>query len=312
MTNPLNPLDLHGPAFLAFYAAVGIVTIVALVVRRRRQETTTVSATSAAGEPLADPYAVAYLRGGGLEAVRVAVATLLDRGAIVADGKWLSPAPGSATAAPSHVPLEHAVLAYVTPGPGYLNRAMDDLVIRVALRSIEDTLIGRGLLPTPEQEQGRRRRCVRAGVLLWMVAIAQIANRDPRYGIGFLVLLAIGFTAIAAWVSFRRRTAAGDRVVEDMQVLLQGQRDALAAQGEVHVPALVLAVFGLAVLPSAAQALARRVVPPQTSTLGSSGGCSSSGGSGWGGSGCGGSSCGGGGSCGGCGGGCGGCGGCGG
>jgi len=295
MTNPLNPLDLHGPAFLAFYAAIGVVTIVALVVRQHRQESATASVSAWSGEPLSDPYTVAYLRGGGLEAVRVAVATLLDRGTIVADGQWLSPAPHSAMAARSPVPLEQAVLAYVTPGPAYLNRAMDDLVIRVALRSIEDTLIGRGLLPTPEQQRARHRRGVRAGLVLWVVAIAQILNRDPRYGIGFLVLLAIGFTAVAAWVCFRRRTTVGDGLLQDMQALLQGQRDSLVAHGDVHVPALVLAAFGLAVLPSAAQALARRVVPPQNSSLGSSGGCSSSGSS-----------------CGGCGGGCGGCGGCGG
>jgi uncharacterized protein (TIGR04222 family) len=274
--------------------------VVTLIERQRRRE----RATAAPHAPLADPYAVAYLRGGPVEAVRVAVATLLDRGAIEADDSWLSATPRDTTSpTPSYAPLEEAVLAYITPGPGLLSHAMDDPGLRIALRPIEEMLVERGFMPTPEQQQGRGLRCVLAGVLLWMVAIAQIANRDPRYGVGFLLFLAVGFTALAAWASFRRRTAAGDDVLADMKELLQGQHDSLARGGG-HVPALVMAVFGFAVLSHAAEAIVRKVVPPQSSTVCSSGGCGSSGSSGD-------SSCGGGG-CGGCGGGCGGCGGCGG
>src|SRR6476661_6771597 len=77
----LNPFDLPGPAFLVFYAALGVCVAIALRNFRRRREE---------GRPVrietSDPYLIAYLRGGKNEAVRVAAVSLVDRGLLKEEG----------------------------------------------------------------------------------------------------------------------------------------------------------------------------------------------------------------------------------
>ena len=74
--NSLNPFNLHGPAFLAFYIGRMVITLWALKRWLRVFE-------GRAGTPpprFDDPYLIAYLRGGVEEAARVATVSLIDRG----------------------------------------------------------------------------------------------------------------------------------------------------------------------------------------------------------------------------------------
>ena len=75
----MNPFNLPGPAFLAFYVTFGIALIAGACIywffRTRRVETPV----------LTNPYEIAYLRGGAAEAVRVAVIGLLERNILEAD-----------------------------------------------------------------------------------------------------------------------------------------------------------------------------------------------------------------------------------
>lgn len=70
----MNPFELAGPQFLAFYATLGAGVLFAVYVLKQHAE---------GGEPIrlpsTDPYLIAYLRGGATEAVRLGVAVLVDR-----------------------------------------------------------------------------------------------------------------------------------------------------------------------------------------------------------------------------------------
>src|SRR6185503_20947566 len=70
----MNPFELPGPQFLAFYAMLGAGVLFAVYFLKQRAE---------GGEPIrlpsTDPYVIAYLRGGATEAVRLGVAVLVDR-----------------------------------------------------------------------------------------------------------------------------------------------------------------------------------------------------------------------------------------
>ena len=294
MTNIFNPLDLHGPAFLAYYTIVGAAIVGALVLLQRRRE----SLAAPSNAPLSDPYLVAYLRGGETEAVKLAVVTLVDRGLLEADDTWLTAKSGAAEQ-DVEAPLPRALLAYFTGGPGRVQGAMDDPGVRVTLEPLERTLLERGLIPTPEQHLARGGRLLAGAVLLWTVTGAQISHRPENATIGLLLVLTIAFTAGAAYLSFRRRTAAGDRLLADVRELMEGPRSMyLTMSGSGSVPTLVMAAFGLSLLPSGPWAFLDRHLPGSRKTE-SGGSCAGyCGGS----SGCG-SACGGG-----CGGGCGGCG----
>ena len=69
----MNPFDLPGPQFLALYAMLGIVVV-------GRCYTQTAAEAGEPGRlPVSDPYVIAYLRGGAVEAIRLGVAVLVDR-----------------------------------------------------------------------------------------------------------------------------------------------------------------------------------------------------------------------------------------
>src|SRR6266511_933500 len=80
----MNPFDLRGPEFLLFYFCFSLAVIIAIVVLRRRAES-----GDAPRIDLGDPYLIAYLRGGEDEALRLAVISLVDRGALAMDGKFI-------------------------------------------------------------------------------------------------------------------------------------------------------------------------------------------------------------------------------
>ena len=80
----MNPFDLPGPQFLAFYTALGVGVTLLLHLLRWAAES---------GKPLkvnfSDPYLIAYLRGGENEALRVATVSLIDRGLFKMQGSEL-------------------------------------------------------------------------------------------------------------------------------------------------------------------------------------------------------------------------------
>ena len=71
----MNPFDLRGPEFLLFYFIFSAAVLFILFYLRQRDES-----PDAGKPPLDDPYLVACLRGGEIEALRVATLSLIDRG----------------------------------------------------------------------------------------------------------------------------------------------------------------------------------------------------------------------------------------
>jgi uncharacterized protein (TIGR04222 family) len=295
----MNPFELPGPQFLAFYAVLGIVVVWAVFVVKRQAE---------GGEPVhlpsMDPYLIAYLRGGAADAVSLGVAVLVDR-QLLAIGKddtvfrreHVNPVHGSND-------LERAILEQCATAEEPRDLTKSKRLQDVARRSYEPQLVHMRLLAEADT---RWRRLLQAGlaiVFLMSVAGVKVAIGVARNRpVSFLVLFAFGFSAVTLAVVVRgRQTVLGEQVLADLATLFEGLRDRaneLRPYSSTSELALLMAVFGLGAVPLSAFPF-RRAFPSatdtstsSTSSCGSSCGSSSCGG--------GGSSCGGGGGCGGCG-----------
>lgn len=292
----MNPFDLRGPEFLLFFVVLAaLVTCAAIFVRRRMED------APREFDALSDPYAIAYLRAGALDAARTAAVSLAQRGLLAeSDGK-LAAADAPAGSAPSDS-LERAILER---GDAAIGAAATDAAVEDVLEPRRELLVRRGLLPTADERRTRILVACAAAALLAGVAIAKvvIALGRGRTNVGFLVVLGVVATLLAIWLVLRpRRTPLGDRTVAHLMTLLGRAKDR-AAQRPADVDAgelaLLVAVYGAMAAPPAAFPAARALFfppAPQGSSCGattvSSCGSSCGGGGGCGGGGCGG--CGGG------------------
>jgi uncharacterized protein (TIGR04222 family) len=293
-----NPLDLPGPEFLGFYAVVVAVVLAVLWVAH----------SSAASGPaprldVADPYLIAYLRGGTFEALRVATVTLIDRGLLRVDEAERT-VKRRARVQNLGSPVEQALSEFFSierPASDIFNR-LSNAELRAACGDYERRLVDLGLLPDAERRAARRRHLtVALGVLVALAASKLlVALSRGRTNVLFLLVLA----GLACWAAVKVarpfRTARGSAVLADLRRLfarLKQRGPSLRKGSGTPDAALLAAVFGLGALPRPAFAYARKLYPRTAS--------GKSEGDGWG-VGCG-SSCGSGCGGGGCGGGCGGC-----
>jgi uncharacterized protein (TIGR04222 family) len=296
----MNLFDLPGPQFLALYATLGVITIAAMYHLKQRGE---------AGEPgrlsVSDPYTIAYLRGGATEAVRLAVAVLVDRQLLVIGAGDTVTLREGVTSGHGVNELERAVLQEAGHAEHPSKIAGRNRLLDVANRSYEPTLLQLGLLAGPDVRERRGRRiAIALGVLIVIAAIKIVIGLARNRPVAFLVMSAIGFSVLAIVVTKGRRTVRGDRILGDLRVLFDALRHRakeLRPYSSTSELALLMAVFGLDAVPVLAFPFIRAFRPAASSTTdsGSSSGCGSS--SSGGGCGGGGSSCGGGGGCGGCG-----------
>ena len=306
----MNPFDLSGPAFLLFYVVLSAVVIAAARALQRVMES---GPMPRLGD--VDPYLIAHLRGGAVEALRVATISLLDRGLLVMEGKSLVAQKGAAERV--RRPIERAILAELKH-PGWTS-CLERSGPRAACGELENELKKHRLLPDHGASVTRLFLGVAAVAVLWWTAYHKIdiALSRGRYNIGFLIALALAVPFVVAKVIPGRRTTRGKRMLEDLQTLFAGLRARareLPAGGATNELALLAGIFGLSALQGIARVQAQLLFPASfaVSASGSSGttssgsSCSSTSSSscssGSSGSSCG-SSCGGGG-----GGGCGGCG----
>jgi uncharacterized protein (TIGR04222 family) len=287
----VNPLDLRGPEFLAFYCALGLATTVAVWLARwigERGDTP---------RPLADYLEIAFLRGGAAEAVRVAALTLIDRGALSIEGTQTVIAAKDAARRVTKA-TERAIVTRVGPSATMAHVLGDEAVTAAATAECEPELVRRGLLPDDGQKASRNRLWLWSAGLLALVAAMKIAVAlsRGRSNVGFLVALAGLFAVVTFVVTHPRLTPAGHALVGDLRTLFSGLKDratSLRPQSGGTDLALLAAVFGVgAALP----------VYPEAKKLFPQAGASDGGGSSDSGSSSCGSSCGGGGGgCGGCG-----------
>ena len=289
------PFTLPGPAFLAFYTVFAIVVLVVCTIRTRsyygRGSEVSVSTLTA------DPYAIAYLRKGQDETIKVALFNLADRGILDVDDGSVSLKRKNASEALRR-DLDRVLVSQGRES-GKAAKLMSDAKVVAACHAYKKDLQSRGLLPD-DREQGARLRMffIAAALLVGVAAIkVLIALAQGRSNVGGLIFLTIVALIAALFACSSHRTVKGKRALESVQALLKrakGNASRLRPGGASNEALLLASAFGLAVLPAAAFPVIEQMFPkPQSS--------GDSGSSGDGGSSCS-SSCGGGGGCGGCGG----------
>lgn len=286
----MNPFDWPGPPFLAFYIAFGAALLFLMRHFIHRRE----AHLEIPRLNLTDPYEIAMLRGDGNEALRVAAISLVDRGLLKVSGDRLSAEEGAG----AHVrrPIEKAVLshfrtpkvAYEMYGSMWLQLECDRY--RKDLQA-KDLVIGPVGLP-------RRMPVFLAALALALgvsgIKVAIAVQRERPFGV--LILLTLFLVLLLVQGLRKRRTALGDRVMEDLRTLFQHLKTRahlLKRGGDTNEVALLVAIYGIPAL-SAEHDYAKLLFPRAAANEGGGGGTSCS-------TGCG-SSCGGGGGGGGCGG----------
>jgi uncharacterized protein (TIGR04222 family) len=294
------PFNLSGPAFLFVYLLLGVASLIAFLVMQTSREARGADRKRDASRKLTDPYAVAYLRGGADEAVRVAIMSLIDRGLLDEDdGKVF--AKNHAQLEGVRRPIEKAVLQSAAK-PTTVDAVLSAGAVKSACTTIEHELQKQDLRAS---ERTFRERlplfwgfvAILLGVALIRIAAALMSGRT---NIGFLIVLAVAFFVFLWLIWRRKKTGLGWTVLIGLRQLFSGlkSRASTLRSGGASTEAVMLAaVFGLSALPAAEFPYVRRLFPAPASDGGGEGGSSHDSGSSCS------SSCGGGGGCGGCGGG---------
>src|SRR5215510_4397682 len=244
----MNPFDLRGPEFLLFYFCFSLAVIIAIIVIRRRAES-----GDAPRIDLSDPYLIAYLRGGEDEALRLAVISLVDRGGLAMDGRFIRRA-DHATSGMVKYPIEYETLkmfdstgeeASVFEGASVLG----DAGLKSALQPYRDKLERAGLVPDANVRRDRRMR------LLMALGVVRVLKIQIGLSLGkpvdFLIVMMIDAMAIAAAFTFPRLTALGKATLEDVTNLYSGLRtriNSFSPGGGSAELAMFAAVFGVAAL----------------------------------------------------------------
>ena len=293
----MNPFDLRGPAFLAFYALVSTggllfmyLTARGLIFGSPRE------ASIGAHKHLRDPYLMAYLRGGYRHTLVTVVFSLHQRKIVSgAGGPELFATRSKDALAALRTTLEQAVLRTLAT-PKRLHQVRDDRELKNVVEAYVEPLRQAGLIADDNEYRRRMPAFVLvAGALFALAAIKfVVALGRGHSNVAFLVILA--FLALAAtWgIFYRRRTRAGDQALANQRALLGRLKDRvkrLSADGATNEAVLIAATFDLDELPGHLYPFAKDL-RKKVDAASNSNGCGSS-------SGCGGS----------CGGGCGGCGG---
>ena len=300
-----SPFAYGGPGFLLFYVvfAAIVIAVYAWIIFARRE-----TPPPRLNDLTADPYSIAYLRGGAPETVAVAVVNLVDRGLLRAEVDEVRAAKDAGSDFVRR-PLDRAIIGACTSlrDPHLLHQ---EPAVAAACEDYERMLAERGLLPdTLAQKLRRTGLFVVIGMLagLSVLRIGQALARG-QVNLVFLVLLTAMACFIVWRVSRRRMTAAGKEALATLRTLtqrLQRQAAQLRAGGATNEALLLAAVYGVHALPAAFDEPKRLFRQRRksdgtcSSSCGSSSSCSSRGSS----SSCGGGGGGGGGGCGGCGGG---------
>ena len=284
----MNPLDLPGPQFLAFYAALAIIVLLVLYVARSMGE-----ANQTPTMRFEDPYLIAYLRGGKNEALRVSTVSLVDRGIL----KWEGLTTLSATPNEPARPIEQALVRHFAQ-PASATSIFTGAILAAATDEYRTKLTRLKLLPSDTQVSARRRRLALALVVLIGVSAAKVwvALSHGRTNIAFLIILTVVACMLASKSYNPHRTPAGDALLADLRMLfarLKERAHTLRPGGETSEVALLMAVFGVRALspvlfPYARQLFPKSTASPSSSSCGSACGSSCGGGGGGGCGGCGG------------------------
>lgn len=302
--NGLNPFDWSGPWFLLAYLIFGVLVYYLARELLIRQELRNPHAQLSLAD---DPFRIAFLRGGALEAVKIAAIVLVDRGLLRADGPLLETASADSLRFATH-DIERDVLRLYLGRQGHSKELAAQADMLPACRAYQDSLTQQELLVGPPLLRRRERITLPAHYLLLTVAAvkAVIAISRQHYNLLFLALLLTIFLFMLRGLRTQATSWSAQRLLTDLRMLfgrLNQRASRLQAGSSSADMALLAAIFGLGALPLSVYAYVAELYPvprhSSDSSSGSTGDSSSGGGDGGGdggGSGCGG--CGGGGGCG--------------
>jgi uncharacterized protein (TIGR04222 family) len=302
--NGLNPFDWSGPWFLLAYLIFGVLVYYLARELLIRQELRNPHAQLSLAD---DPFRIAFLRGGALEAVKIAAIVLVDRGLLRADGPLLETASADSLRFATH-DIERDVLRLYLGRQGHSKELAAQADMLPACRAYQDSLTQQELLVGPPLLRRRERITLPAHYLLLTVAAvkAVIAISRQHYNLLFLALLLAIFLFMLRGLRTQATSWSAQRLLTDLRMLfgrLNQRASRLQAGSSSADMALLAAIFGLGALPLSVYAYVAELYPvprhSSDSSSGSTGDSSSGGGDGGGdggGSGCGG--CGGGGGCG--------------
>ena len=302
--NGYNPFDWSGPSFLLAYLIFGALVYYGVRELLIRMELRNPHAQLSLAD---DPYRIAFLRGGALEAVKIAAIVLVDRGLLRADGPLLETASADSLRFASH-DIERDVLRLYLGRQGHSKELAAQAEMLPSCRAYQETLTQQELLVGPPLLRRRARITWPAHYLLLTVAAvkAVIAISRQHYNLLFLALLLAIFLLMLRGLRTQAISWSAQRLLTDLRMLfgrLNQRASRLQAGSSSADMALLAAIFGLGALPLSVYAYVAQLYPvprhSSDSSSGSTGDSSSGGGDGGGdggGSGCGG--CGGGGGCG--------------
>lgn len=304
--NGVNPFDWSGPWFLLAYLIFGALVYYGARELLIRQELRNPHAQLSLAD---DPYRIAFLRGGALEAVKIAAIVLVDRGLLRADGPLLETASADSLRFASH-DIERDVLRLYLGRQGHSKELAAQADMLPACRAYQETLTQQELLVGPPLLRRRERITWPAHYLLLTVAAvkAVIAISRQHYNLLFLALLLAIFLLMLRGLRTQASSWSAQRLLTDLRMLfgrLNMRASRLQAGSNSGDMALLAAIFGMGALPPSVYAYIAELYPVprqgtgRDSSSGGTGDSSSGGGDGGGdggGSGCGG--CGGGGGCG--------------
>lgn len=304
--NGVNPFDWSGPWFLLAYLIFGVLVYYLARELLIRQELRNPHAQLSLAD---DPYRIAFLRGGALEAVKIAAIVLVDRGLLRADGPLLETASTDSLRFASH-DIERDVLRLYLGRQGHSKELAAQAEMLPSCRAYQETLTQQELLVGPPLLRRRARITWPAHWLLLTVAAvkAVIAISRQHYNLLFLALLLAVFLLMLRGLRTQAISWSAQRLLTDLRMLfgrlnLRASRLQAGSSSSSADMALLAAIFGLGALPLSVYAYVAQLYPvprhSSDSSSGSTGDSSSGGGDGGGdggGSGCGG--CGGGGGCG--------------
>ncbi|WP_332862044.1 TIGR04222 domain-containing membrane protein [Janthinobacterium svalbardensis] len=305
--NGVNPFDWSGPWFLLAYLIFGLIVYYGVRELLIRQELRNPHAQLSLAD---DPYRIAFLRGGALEAVKIAAIVLVDRGLLRADGPLLETASADSLRFASH-DIERDVLRLYLGRQGHSKELAAQAEMLPSCRAYQETLTQQELLVGPPLLRRRERITWAAHWLLVTVAgvKAVIAISRQHYNLLFLALLLAIFLLMLRGLRTQATSWSAQRLLTDLRMLfgrLNMRASRLQAGSSSGDMALLAAIFGMGALPPSVYAYVAELYPVprqatgRDSSSGGTGDSSSGGGDGGGGdgggSGCGG--CGGGGGCG--------------
>lgn len=306
--NGFNPFDWSGPWFLLAYLIFGVLVYYLARELLIRMELRNPHAQLSLAD---DPYRIAFLRGGPLEAVKVAAIVLVDRGLLRADGPLLETASADSLRFATHG-IERDVLRLYLGRQGHSKELAVQAEMLPSCRAYLETLTRQELLVGPPLLRRRERITWAAHWLLLTVSAvkAVIAISRQHYNLLFLALLLAIFLLMLRGLRTQATSWSAQRLLTDLRMLfgrLNMRSSRLNPGSSSADMALLAAIFGIGALPPSVYAYVAELYPaPRQNTggdssSGSSGDSSSGGGDGGGdgggsSGGCGG--CGGGGGCG--------------